>query len=66
MIEVGEIDLIEEGDYVNGGYVYEIGQAENEQKWVHTLNGLLLYEQDIRDVVTKEQFENMKYEVNKK
>lgn len=50
------IDLIEEGDIVNNSYVYELGSADNGEKWVHTLNGLLLYEEDIKTILTKEQY----------
>jgi hypothetical protein len=55
------IDLIEVGDYVNGYPVIDIGQdyicvcdfGKSED----------LIEEDIKTIVTKEQFESMKYKV---
>lgn len=55
------IDLIEVGDIVNNGYIYEIGNSENKDIWIHTLNGFLLYEQDIRTILTHEQYEQNCY-----
>ena len=54
------IDLIEVGDYVNGCLVLH---KENNE----LVCGLLLRykEENIQNVVTKEQFENMEYKVNK-
>ncbi len=68
------IDLIEVGDYVNGVRVDEIiyighGKLEDleiafrykyyfEKDVVYTLK-----EQDIKTIVTKEQFENMEYRI---
>ena len=54
------IDLIEVGDYVNGykvTYVYpNLIKVDSADIWeIHT--------QDIKSIVTKEQFESMKYEV---
>lgn len=57
------IDLIEVGDIVNKGYIYEIGNAENGDRWVHNLNGLLLYNEDIKTIVTKELIENNCYRI---
>lgn len=59
------IDLIEEGDYVNGMEVIKIGSEHREIKVLY-YNGyytdnLTLTEADINSVVTKEQFEQMKY-----
>lgn len=60
------IDLIEVGDYVNGYRVDLIDEIDGrkyldlhymECEWRYTFN------EDIKDVVTKEQFELMKYEV---
>lgn len=60
------IDLIEEGDYVNGYRVDLIDEIDGrkyldlhymECEWRYTFN------EDIKDIVTKEQFESMKYEV---
>lgn len=63
------IDLIEEGDYVNGKYVYENGFDFSGKRCLHMRSSatyaceVFLYEEDIKDIVTKEQFESMKYEV---
>lgn len=57
------IDLIEVGDIVNNGYVYEIGNTEDGHKWVHNLNGLLLLENDIKTILTKEQYKRNCYTV---
>ena len=57
------IDLIEVGDIVNKGYIYETGNAENGDRWVHNLNGLILYNQDIKTILTHEQFENNVYRI---
>ncbi len=48
---------------MNGGYIFEIGNAINGDKWVHTLNGLILYNQEIQTILTKEQFEQNLYKV---
>lgn len=50
------IDLIEVGDIVNNGYIYEIGNTKEGHIWVHNLNGLLLFEEDIKTILTKEQY----------
>ena len=57
------IDLIEVGDIVNKGYICEIGNAENGNRWVHNLNGSLLYNEDIKKILTKEQIENNCYRI---
>lgn len=80
-IVVGEpsyniIDLIEEGDYVNGSIVDDFYTTYNEEtdsiirKGVITNDCYLenslnswLEEKDIKSVVTHEQFESMKYEI---
>lgn len=59
------IDLVQEGDYVNGikvtgimsGYVY-LDKIDIETKKVKTLT-----DYQIKDIVTKEQFNQVKYEV---
>ena len=60
------IDLIEVGDYVNGYKVYNIGITELSIGKVKSLTiegyGRIL-EEDIKSIVTREQFDNMKYEV---
>lgn len=57
------VDLIQIGDFVNKGYVYEIGCTELGEKWIHTLNGLLLFEEDIKSILTHEQYEQNSYKV---
>ena len=65
------IDLIEVGDYVNGEQIIDIRSDDNIN------NEKLLYyyipsdygedcfrEQDIKSIVTKEQFESMEYKIN--
>lgn len=60
------IDLIEVGDIVNNGYIYEIGSTEDGGKWVHNLNGLLLFEKDIKTILTHEQYQANCYTVERK
>lgn len=61
------IDLIEVGDYVNGGKVLdidlddEIMVIDNIEGFIHYSNGIF----NIKSIVTKEQFEVMKYEIIK-
>lgn len=55
------IDLIEVGDYVNGKYVEEINQYE-AGKFIITLLAII-HENDIKTIVTKEQFKSMEYKV---
>lgn len=60
------IDLIEEGDYVNGVYIDII---EKEQKRVSSSYGdedVAFYNEDIKSIVTKEQFEAMQYNLESK
>ena len=52
------IDLIEVGDYVNGFYV--INKPFNQR--IHTEFDDF-FEEDIKSIVTKEQFESMEYKV---
>jgi hypothetical protein len=57
------IDLIEVGDYVNGNKVldredYLLWVFDNEEQ-----DTLYYNEEDIKSIVTKEQFESMKYKV---
>lgn len=61
------IDLIEAGDYVNGKYVYKNGEDFSGYKCLHMESSKVyacedfIYEDDIKSIVTKEQFENMEY-----
>ena len=59
------IDLIQFGDYVNGYPVYETGVFGHNGKSFCRLYGNVapFYEEEIKSLVTKEQFESMKYEV---
>lgn len=64
------IDVIEVGDYVNGYKVVEIGWylplPEEQQKYLKVDCSRLfnaLYVEDIKSIVTHEQFERMEYKV---
>ena len=68
------IDLIEVGDYVNGGLVLFAGATTwdndgnvlDKQVYInHNGYDLWLREEYIKSIVTKEQFESMAYEVEK-
>lgn len=60
------IDLIEIGDYVNGEKVEDvetfINDRPEEETRIYT-NRKMLYNEDIKSIVTKEQFEEMEYKV---
>ena len=68
------IDLIEVGDYVNGSKVEEIFNDINGKKanivttecyvGQENMEYDVVLEEDIKTVVTKEQFESMQYKVN--
>ena len=68
------IDLIEEGDYVNGYKVYEVDKvchritlngSDNGNEFRLTyLRPALGKNMGIKSIVTKEQFDSMKYEVD--
>ena len=63
------IDILEEGDYVNGykvslkGYDYAHFVQCDYPVENGTTNHYKFYEQAIKSVVTKKQFENMAYKV---
>ena len=62
------IDLIEVGDYVNGSKVVEVDFDAEEEKYIRidkAQDGLktVLRNNDIKSIVTKEQFENMGYRI---
>ena len=62
------IDLIELGDYVNGYPVYEIIDYPDNTRAIVIAddNKSIIWEESsqyIKSIVTKEQFESMKYEV---
>ena len=66
------IDLIEVGDYVNGSKVIEVNK-DNESGYVSVEYSIMekgeiciavLYgEEQIKSIVTKEQFENIEYKI---
>ena len=59
------IDLIELGDYVNGLVVTRIYvDRETNKKYLNLYGSISEWEnEDIKSIVTKEQFESIKYEV---
>ena len=62
------IDLIEVGDYVNGSYIYDIVEENKETgqlKMLFTKEDSVLSTYEINDIVTKEQFNSMKYVVER-
>lgn len=56
------VDLIEVGDYVNGNLVSFVGADSIEVFWYKD-EKQWLDKEDIKSIVTKEQFESMKYKV---
>ena len=65
------IDLIEVGDYVNGYPVYEIIEYEDNTRAIVIAddNKSIIWEESsqyIKSIVTKEQFENISYKVERK
>ena len=73
------IDLIEVGDFVNGYKIEEVNNNLNEHKGIcncldtylwcvnelDKFEEIVIFENDIKSIVTKEQFESMAYEVEK-
>lgn len=57
------IDLIEEGDYVNGKYVYSIGTAIGNLPIINHTDGVFTPSNLIKSIVTKEMFASMEYKV---
>ena len=57
------MDLIEVGDYVNGLLVTRICEDnETKEKYINLYGSVSKWEQeDIKSIVTKEQFESIKY-----
>ena len=59
------MDMIGEGDYVNGFYVEDVFNT-----YIYVATGTnyfqspTIYEQDIKSIVTKEQFEQISYKVS--
>ena len=59
------IGLIKVGDYVNGIYIDTI-EKEQKRVWHTSCYGdddIVFYNNDIKSIVTKEQFESMEYKV---
>ena len=58
-------DLIEIGDYVNGNPVCAITRKDNGTTWVYTDSNYKYgyLKEEIKSIVTKEQFDSVKYEV---
>lgn len=54
------IDLIEEGDYVNGEKVIEVDSFKD---WID-IGEEVLSQENVKSIVTKEQFEVMEYKLN--
>lgn len=59
------IDLIEVDDYVNGKKVSEIFMIDDEKIIFAHDNKYHWFEEDIKSIVTKEQFQSMSYKVGK-
>ena len=55
------IDLIEEGDYVNGTEVIEVRKQNNKIYLMTSYVPQKFIKEDIKSIVTKEQFEQRKY-----
>ena len=55
------IELIEEGDYVNGKYVDKIEQYKDGKSIIALIG--IIDEADIKEVVTKEMMESISYKV---
>lgn len=58
------IDLIEENDYVNGELVTKIREWKSKEgtfRYAVTVHCTVIRADNIEDVVTHEQFEQMKY-----
>ena len=57
------IDLIEEGDYVNGEKIDKILQVSHKHNSIIINNEEELLEQDIKLIATHQQFKQVEYEV---
>lgn len=54
------IDLIEEGDYVNGRLIHKVDIRKNSS-YIYYGNGKTFTDYQIETVVTKEQFQSVEY-----
>lgn len=62
------IDLIEEGDYVNGMLIESIYKREKDTLYCHTWDTEIMFtveNKTIKEILTKEQYESNKYKVEK-
>lgn len=60
------IDILEVGDYVNGYPIYEIVEYEDDTRAIVIANdnkSIIWKKQDIKSIVTKQQFKNMEYRI---
>ena len=59
------IDLIEAGDYVNGLVITRICEdTETKKKYINLYGSISEWEEeDIKSIITKEQFESMSYKI---
>ena len=60
------IDLIEEGDYVNGSKVEKYKFSTNlvtKERYIVINDNWYLYDWNIKSIVTKEQFNSIKYKI---
>ena len=57
------IDLIEVGDYVNGNKVDYVSKNGNYVVFYDGDGDIETFEDDIKSIVTKEQFESMEYKI---
>lgn len=60
------IDLIELYDYINGMIVFDIITYDNGEKAIEISGGSLIEEEEIKDILTHEQFEQNCYTVERK
>lgn len=59
------MDLIKVGDYVNGFYVEDVKETfVNVATGSNYFQSPSIYEEDIKSIVTKEQFESMQYVID--
>ena len=57
------IDLIGEGDYVNGKYVYSVGTAIGNLHIINHTDGTFTPSNMIKSIVTKESFASVEYKI---
>lgn len=60
------IDILEVGDYVNGCPIYEIVEYEDDTRAIVIADdnkSIIWKKQDIKSIVTKEQFEQISYKL---